>query len=160
MIKLTLNSLIYMTLCGLLLGVLGFAPAQAQQPGQEQNAKAEAEAPKVMREFRGVKLDLTSAEVRAALGKPETASDNREEYKLNGDGLLTIHYQDGRVRTIQLYFTDPRSAPSWAEVVGDAEIVQNESGSKHARAAVSEENFWVTMFQSKDQSVTTITISR
>jgi hypothetical protein len=41
-----------------------------------------------------------------------------------------------------------------------AEIAQNEGGSKHARAVVSEENFWVTMFQSKDQSVTTITISR
>ncbi|MEP7337660.1 MAG: hypothetical protein ABI977_07925 [Acidobacteriota bacterium] len=113
-----------------------------------------------MREYRGVRLGMTDAEVRAAVGKPKTDSKDRDEYELKDDGSLTIHYDNGQVKAIQLYFANPKNAPPWPEVIGDAEIVQNENGSKHARVVVSEEHFWVTMFQNKDQSMTTITISR
>jgi hypothetical protein len=144
------------------LGGLAFcveraALAVAAPPGQ---AGAQSSEPKVMREYRGIKLGLKSTEVRAALGKPESASDNRDEYKIGGEDLLTVHYDNGVVRAIQLYFTDAKNAPSWAEVVGDAEIKENENGAKQARVIVSKENFWVSMFQNKEKTVTTITISR
>jgi hypothetical protein len=150
----------YLALCGLAFCLFGFITIQAQQPDQEPNGKAELKAPKVMREYRGVRLGMASAEVRAALGKPERAGDQRDEYEFDGHDLLTVHYQNGQVRAIQLYFNNSKKVPSWTEVVGEAEITQNENGSKLARVSVNEENFWVSMFQNKDQSVTTITISR
>jgi hypothetical protein len=139
-----------LTLCALSVAPIG---ARQSQPGGAAQAK-------VMHEFRGIKLGLKQAQVQAALGKPESASAEREEYKLGDEDLLTVHYDNGAVRAIQLYFTNPKNAPAWADVVGDAEVVENANGAKHARVVVRAENFWVSMYQSKDRSVTTITISR
>jgi hypothetical protein len=113
-----------------------------------------------MREFRSVKLGLKAGEVRALMGQPELAEKDKERYKLGGDDRLTVYYDQGTVRAIQLYFTNPAQAPAWAEVVGDAEVQQHENGSRRARRAVSEENFWVAMYQNKSGTMTTITISR
>lgn len=115
---------------------------------------------KVMREFRGVKLGLKSDAVRAALGKPENTNENREEYKLGDDDTLTVHYDNGAVRAIQLRFTSGKNVPSWKDVVGETAIQQNENGSKVARVVVTAENFWVSMYQNKEGTVTSITISR
>jgi len=115
---------------------------------------------KVMREFRGVKLGLKADAVRTALGKPENTSENREEYKLSDDDILTVHYDNGAVRAIQLRFTSGKNVPSWKDVVGETAIQQNENGSKVARVVVTAENFWVSMYQNKEGTVTSITISR
>jgi hypothetical protein len=122
--------------------------------------QGEGKGTKCMREFRGVKLGLKTDEVRAALGKPETSADSRDEYKLGGDDLMTVYYEGGLVKAIQLYFANSKNVPAWAEVVGNTEIKQNDNGSKHARLVVGEENFWVAMFQNKGATITTITISR
>jgi predicted dienelactone hydrolase len=144
---------------GLTLCALSVAPIDARQSPQA-SAPPAAQTAKVMHEFRGIKLGLKQAQVQAALGKPESASAEREEYKLGDEDSLTVHYDNGAVRAIQLYFSNPKNAPAWAEVVGDAEVVENANGAKHARVVVRAENFWVSMFQNKDRSVTTITISR
>jgi hypothetical protein len=84
-----------------------------------------------------------------------------DEFKLGGSDLMTVRYNDKDVsKAIQLYFTNPAHAPAWTEVVGNAEIQQNPTGSRFARAENKEENFWITMFQSKTGAVTTITLSR
>jgi len=160
-----MNSLSKACVALTVLGGLAFcvervALAVAAPPGQRAASAAQSSEPKVMREYRGIKLGLKSAEVRTALGKPENASDNREEYKIGSEDLMTVHYDNGVVRAIQLYFTNAKNAPSWAEVVGDAEIKENENGAKQARVVVSKENFWVSMFQNKEATVTTVTISR
>ena len=123
-------------------------------------AQDAATGPKVMREFRGVKLGLKTAEVRTALGKPESSDQARDEFKIGGEDTLTVYYDGGAVKTLQFFFTDPKNAPAWTEVVGDTEITRNDNGSKHARRVVSGENFWVAMYQNKEGTVTTITISR
>lgn len=120
----------------------------------------ETQETRVMREFRGVRLGLKPEEVRAALGNPASKADNREEFSFDGDNQITIHYDNGQVKAIQIYFADATKAPSWAEVTGDAEIEEMANGAKSARKVVSEENFWVTMYRSKDGTIARITISR
>jgi hypothetical protein len=127
---------------------------------QNQDTSAAPQLLKVMRDFRGVKLDIKSEEVRALMGKPQSSGKDQESFKIGGDNQLTVHYDNDVVRAIQLYFAESEDAPSWKDVVGDTEITEMANGAKTARVILSEEKFWVSMYQSKDRSVTTVTISR
>lgn len=151
-------------LCVLTLGVANVAPAYAQEPKQEPASPPPAAQPaanvKVMREYKGVKLGMKRDQVRAIMGKTELEEKDKDRFIIKGDDRLTVYYDNDQVKSIQLYIVDAKNAPSWADVVGDAEVVQMESGAKHARREVSEEKFWVSMYQSKDGSITTVTISR
>ena len=115
---------------------------------------------KVMNEFRGVRLGMKKAQVTSALGKPSTSDEARDEFTFEGENQITVHYDNGEVRAIQVSLVTATKVPAWSEVVGDAEISQTESGAKMARKVVTAEHFWVSMYQSKDGSVTRITISR
>ena len=113
---------------------------------------------KVMTEYRGVQLGMKQADVRTKLGAPATSSESADEFKLTGDDLMTVRYEEGAVSVIQLMFLDVKNAPAFNEVTGDAEIEQNESGRKTARKVTGK--LWVSMSQSKDASMTNITIKR
>lgn len=115
---------------------------------------------KVMTEFRGVRLGMKKAQVITALGKPSTSDESRDEFSPDDDSQITIHYDNGEVRAIQLSFLSAAKAPAWTDVIGDAEISQTETGAKTARKVINAEHFWVSMYQNKDGSVTRITISR
>lgn len=115
---------------------------------------------KAMREFKGVKLGMKRDDARAAAGKPENSSDDSDEFKLTGDDTMTIRYENGEVKAIQLAFLDPKNAPAWKDVVGDAEISQMANGAKTARKTIVEEKLWVSIYQNKDASITRITIMR
>jgi hypothetical protein len=135
-------------------------PQQAEQSLQPHQSQATEILP-VLREYRGVKLDMGREQVKAVMGGPAQSEKDRDEFKLGGGDFMTVRYGDmGGVKTIQLYFAEPAHAPKWAEVVGDAEIQEKSTGSKFARAVNKEKNFWVTMFQSKGGAVTTVTLSR
>ncbi|MBO0725830.1 MAG: hypothetical protein J2P52_09540 [Blastocatellia bacterium] len=115
---------------------------------------------KVMKEYKGVKLGMKRDEVKAALGAPENSSDTSDDFKLTGDDTMTVHYDNGEVRAIQLAFLDPKNAPAWKDVVGDAEVSEAPNGGKIARKVIEAEKFWVSIYQTKDASITRITISR
>ncbi|MFN7946262.1 MAG: hypothetical protein U0Z53_13000 [Blastocatellia bacterium] len=115
---------------------------------------------KVMREYKGVRLGMKPEEVEAALGKPANKNEGSEEYKLSGDDSMTIYYDGGTVKTISLLFTEAKNAPAWTEVVGHAEVKTNDNGSKVARVESAEGKFWISMYQNKSGTMTTITISR
>lgn len=115
---------------------------------------------KVLSEFRGVRLGFKADEVHAKLGKPASVVESREEFTFEGDNQITIHLENGEVRAIQIVFMEATKAPTWTEVVGDAEVNQMESGAKFARKVVNAEHFWVSMYKSKDGTMTRITISR
>src|SRR5690242_17882173 len=70
---------------------------------------------KGMREFKGVKPGMKRDDARAAAGKPETSGDDMDEFKLNGDDTMTVRYDNGEVKAIQLAFLDPKNAPAWKE---------------------------------------------
>jgi hypothetical protein len=132
--------------------------AESSSPAVSPNLASQSA--KVLHEYKGVKLGLKRAQVNALLGKPENSSENTEDYRLGGDDSMTVHYENGEVRTIQIVFFDPKNAPAWSDVVGDAEVNETESGARHARKVVGQENFWVSIYQSKDGQTTRITISR
>ena len=116
---------------------------------------------KVMREFHGVKLGMKREAVQTAMGaKPETSTDDSEDYKLTGDDTMTVRYDNGEVKAIQLAFVDAKNAPAWKDVVGDAEINELANGAKTARQSVEKEKFWVSIYKSQDGSIVRITISR
>ena len=115
---------------------------------------------KVMREYRGVKLDMKQADVQAKLGKPSQGSESADEYKLEGEDMMTVRYENGAVTAIQLLLFDAKKAPPFNEVIGDAKIEENDSGRKLARKVLDAEKFWVSMSQNKDATMTTITIKK
>jgi len=115
---------------------------------------------KVLSEFRGVRLGFKADQVHAKLGKPASVVESREEFTFEGDNQITIHLENGEVRAIQIVFMESAKAPAWTDVVGDAEVNQMESGAKFARKVVNAEHFWVSMYKSKDGTMTRITISR
>ncbi|MDQ3012256.1 MAG: hypothetical protein M3X11_16290 [Acidobacteriota bacterium] len=117
-------------------------------------------ASKAMREFKGVKLGMKRDEARAAAGKPESSGGDTDEFKLTGDDTMTVRYENGEVKAIQLAFLDSKNAPAWKEVVGDAEVSQMANGAKTARKVITDEKCWVSIYQSKDGSTTRITIMR
>ena len=115
---------------------------------------------RVLNEYKGVKLGMKRDAVKAALGEPETSSDTSDDFKLTGDDKMTVHYDNGEVKAIQLAFSDPKHAPAWKEVVGDAEVSELPNGAKTARKTIEAEKFWVSIYQTKDGLITRITISR
>ncbi|MGE0126786.1 MAG: hypothetical protein AB7U82_01685 [Blastocatellales bacterium] len=115
---------------------------------------------KAMSEFRGVRLGMKRDAVKAAMGNPENSTDTTDDFKLTGDDTMTVHYDNGEVKAIQLAFLDPKNAPAWNDVVGNAPVSELASGAKTARRTVEAEKFWVTIYQSKDGMTTRITISR
>jgi hypothetical protein len=115
---------------------------------------------KVLTEVHGVQLGMKQADVQAKLGKPNTSSESADEYKFEGDDLLTVRYDGGLVTAIQLLILDAKNAPPFNQVVGDAEVEQQESGRKIARKVMNAQKFWVAMSQSKDASMTSITIRK
>jgi hypothetical protein len=115
---------------------------------------------KVMSEYKGVKLGMKRDDVKAAMGSPESSSDTSDDFKLTGDDKMTVHYDNGEVKAIQMAFSDPKNAPPWKNVVGDAEVSETANGAKTARKIVEAEKFWVSIYQTKDGAITRITISR
>jgi len=115
---------------------------------------------KVFSEYKGVKLGMKRDAVKTALGSPENSSDTSDDFKLTGDDTMTVHYDNGEVKAIQLSFLDPKNAPAWKDVVGDAPVSELSNGGKTARRTMEAEKFWVTIYQSKEGTTTRITISR
>src|SRR5262245_25573169 len=115
---------------------------------------------KVMSEYKGVKLGMKRDAVKAAMGNPASSSDTSDEFNLTGDDKMMVHYDNEEVKAIQLAFSDPKNAPHWKEVVGDAEVSETPNGAKTARKIMEAEKFWVSIYQTKDGATTRITISR
>jgi hypothetical protein len=115
---------------------------------------------KVMSEYKGVKLGMNRDAVKAALGNPASSTDTSDDFKLTGEDTMTVHYDNGGVKAIQLAFLDPKNAPPWNDVVGDAEVIETTNGAKSARKIMEAEKFWVSIYQTKDGAITRITISR
>lgn len=147
----------YSSIVGLSFGLALSAASFTVAAGGALNANAQG---KLMTSYRGVQLGMKQADVQAKLGKPASTSDNTDEFKLAGEDVMTVRYENGEVTTIQLLFIDAKNAPPFNEVTGDAEIEVQESGRKFARKVVDAQKFWVTMSQSKDASMTTVTIKK
>jgi hypothetical protein len=136
-----------------------YGQSQSAETSTTQTPQDQIADVKVLREYRGIKLGLKREAVRSTMGKPDNPSENSEDFKLTGEDIMTVHYDNNEVKAIQLVFLDPKNAPAWDTVVGDAEVNELEHG-KTARKVVAKENFWVSIYQNKDATITRVTISK
>lgn len=151
-----MNRLLKITLALGVIGCFAFS-AQSVEAIQPHQAKSD----KALREFHGVKLGMKREAVQTAMAaKPESSSDDIEEYKLTGEDTMTVRYENSEVRAIQLAFQDAKNAPAWNDVVGDAEVNELANGAKTARKTIEQEKFWVSIYKSQDGTIVRITISR
>ena len=150
-----MNRLLKVTLA---LGVIGGVVFSVQSVEAFQPKQAKD---KVLREFHGVKLGMKREAVQAAMAaKPENSTDDSEDYNLTGEDTMTVRYENGEVKAIQLAFRDPKNAPAWNDVVGDAEVNELANGAKTARKTLDQDKFWVSIYKSQDGTTIRITISR
>lgn len=125
-----------------------------------QEVQAATQSGKVLREYKGVKLGLKREQVRAALGQPVSSGEANDDFNLTGEDTMTVRYENGEVKAIQIAFMDAKNAPAWQDVVGDAEVQVLANGAKTARKVLNEEKCWVAIYQNKEGTVIRITISR
>ena len=114
----------------------------------------------VMRDYRGVRLGMTQEKVHAVMGNPSRKDQTWDEFKLDKDDLMTVHYDTGVVKEIQLYFADADRAPEFSQTVGDIEPTAKENGARFARHDIEGEHFWISMYESADNKITTVSFGR
>ncbi len=123
--------LTYLLLGALLLLLLGAVAArgQAQQP--------------LYREYRGVRLGMPAAEVRARLGEPVMKSNEQDFYVVSSTETTQIAYDAfQKVMTISTDYT--AGAPDYKTVVGDGMLLQRPDGSLFRMMQYQSEGFWVS----------------
>jgi hypothetical protein len=106
------------------------APTQMQQP--------------LYKEYRGVSLGMTAAEVRAKLGEPVLKSDAQDFYAFSANETAQIAYDAAqKVMTISTDYAGGVGAPDYKRVVGEG-LLQRPDGSVFKMAMHDSERFWVT----------------
>ena len=122
--------LTYLLIGALLLLLLGaVAKGQDQQP--------------LYREYRGVRLGMTAAEVRTKLGEPVMKSNEQDFYVVAANETTQVAYDAfQKVMTISTDYT--ASAPDYRTVVGDGMLLQRPDGSLFRMVQYQSEGFWVS----------------
>lgn len=121
------------------------AHAQVQQP--------------VYREYRGVRLGMTAAEVRAKLGEPAMKSDEQDFYVLSANETVQIVYNaPQKVVTISTDYAGGVGAPDYKSVVGEGLLLERPDGSLFRMVMYDSERFWVSYYKSAS-TVPTVTIT-
>jgi hypothetical protein len=112
------------------------------------------------REYRGVRLNMTAAEVRAKLGEPAFKSDDQDFYTLSANETAQFVYDAAhKVVTISTDYTGGAGAPDYKAVVGEG-LLQRPDGSLFRMVFFQSEGFWVSYNKSASVvPIVTITIS-
>jgi len=150
--------LIGVLLLVLLIGMV--ANGQSETLGTR-TAKAHAQVQQSLyREYRGVRLDMTAADVRARLGEPSFKSDEQDFFIISANETAQIAYNAShRVMTISTDYAGGIGAPDYRSVVGDGLLVQRPDGSVFRMVMYDSERFWVSYNKSASTvPVVTITI--
>lgn len=143
----------------LLLALARIATGQSEPPGPRAlKAQAQVQQP-LYREYRGVRLGMTAAEVRAKLGEPAMKSDEQDFYVISANETAQIAYAAQKVVTISTDYTGGVAAPDYRNVVGEGMLLQRPDGTVFKMVMYDAERFWVTYSKSATTSpIITITI--
>jgi pyruvate/2-oxoglutarate dehydrogenase complex dihydrolipoamide acyltransferase (E2) component len=113
----------------------------ASTPAGEAVAAKAAEP--LYREYRGVTLGMSAADVRAKLGKPQEKSDVMDFYVFNDRERARVYYTDGKATAvIATYIGRDASAPAPAVVLG-TEIEAKPDGSMYMMTQYKQAGYWV-----------------
>ena len=160
--RITVTELIFLLLGIILLLALGgiVANGQSEAPGpRAPKAHAQVQQP-LYREYRGVRLGMTAAEVRAKLGEPAMKSDEQDFYVISANETAQIAYNAAqKVTTISTDYAGGVGAPDYRSVVGEGMLLQRPDGTVFKMVMNDAERFWVTYSKSATTSpIVTITI--
>ena len=110
------------------------------------------------REYRGVRLGMMAAEVRAKLGEPTLKSDEQDFYVISKDETAQIAYNAAqKVMTISTDYHGGVGAPDYRSVVGEGLLVRPD-GSVFRMVMYDSERFWVS-YNKSTSTVPTVTIT-
>ena len=105
------------------------APAKAAEP--------------LYREYRGVTLGMSAADVRAKLGSPEEKSDEMDFYVFSNTERARVYYKDGKASAvIATYIGKDATAPAPAAVLG-TDIEAKPDGSMYKMTPYPQAGYWV-----------------
>jgi len=159
--RITVTELIFL-LVGLLL-LLAFARiahGQSGTPGPKTlKAQPQVQQP-LYREYRGVRLGMTTVEVRAKLGEPAMKSDEQDFFLVSANETAQIAYNtEHRVTAISADYTGGVSAPDYKSVVGEGMLLERPDGSLFRMVMYDSERFWVSYSKTATTApIVTITI--
>ena len=145
----------------LLLSLVRIATGQSVARGPSApKAHAQVQQP-LYREYRGVRLDMTAAEVRAKLGAPALKSDEQDFFVISANETAQIAYNAAqKVMTISTDYAGGAGAPDYRSVVGEGMLLQRPDGTLFKMVMNDAERFWVTYTRSATTpSIVTITIA-
>jgi hypothetical protein len=109
--------------------------------GETVAAKASPEP--LYREYKGVALGMSAADVRAKLGKPKEKSDVMDFYEFSDHERARVYYTDGKASAvIATYVGKDAGAPAPAAVLG-AEIEAKPDGSMYQMTPYKQAGYWV-----------------
>jgi len=148
--SITVTELIFLVLGMLLLLALArIATGQSQAPGARSlKSQAQVQQP-LYREYRGVRLGMTAAEVRAKLGEPAMKSDEQDFFVISANETAQIAYNAAqKVMTISTDYAGGLGAPDYRTVVGEGMLLQRPDGTVFKMVMNDAERFWVTYSKS------------
>ena len=144
----------------LLLALARIVTGQTEAKGvRAANAHAQVQQP-LYREYRGVRLGMTAADVRAKLGEPALKSDEQDFFVISANETAQIAYNAAqKVMTISTDYTGGVAAPDYRSVVGDGLLLERPDGSLFRMVMYDSERFWVSYNKSATTpAIVTVTI--
>jgi hypothetical protein len=140
----------------LLLGVI--ASGQTKTAAMKVAGEHSQTQQPLYREYRGVRLGITTAEARAKLGEPAMKSDEQDFYVFSANETAQIVYSAEKVVTISTDYAGGVGAPDYKSVVGEG-LLERPDGSLFRMVLYDSERFWVSYHKSASvEPVVTITI--
>jgi len=157
--KIRTVELVFFVIGVILLLLLGAIATGQTKTEAMKFARGYSEVPQPLySEYRGVRLGMTAAEVRAKLGEPAMKSDEQDFYIFSANETAQIVYNAQKVMTISTDYTGGVGAPDYKSVVGEG-LLQRPDGSLFRMVRYDSERFWVSYNKSASVvPVVTITI--
>jgi hypothetical protein len=144
--RMTATELIFFLVGILFLILLASIVARGQRatPGARTVAAPAQVQQSLYKEYRGVGLGMTAAEVRAKLGEPAMKSDEQDFYVLSPSETAQIAYDAAqKVVTISTDYMGGAGAPDYRAVVGEG-LLQRPDGSLFRMVLHDSERYWVS----------------
>jgi hypothetical protein len=104
------------------------------------------------REYKGVQIGMSAADVRAKLGKPEEKSDAMDFYVFSDKERARVYYQDGKASAIiATYMGKESGAPAPVAVIG-TDIEAKPDGSLYQMKTYPQAGYWVAYSRTSGDS--------
>ena len=134
--------------------------AQGQKTRATAVATSVAQQP-LYTDYRGVKLGMTPAEVRALLGNPVLKDDELDYFVISDTISAQVAYDAAhKVKVISVDYAGGTGAPDYRSVIGSA-LKTKEDGSAFGMVRYESSGFWVSYSRTAPPlSIVTVTIQK